>query len=94
MKKTQQTMAFNALSQPNRLALFTAISNSDDGLNTTDAAKAAGTLINTATVNLTLLEAAGLIDSTRKGRSVIHRAKPKAVKKLAQFLLDIVDGKD
>ncbi len=87
-------MAFNALSQPNRLALFKAISNSNDGLNTTDAAKAAGTLINTATVNLTVLSAAGLIQSTREGRSVVHRAQPKAVRKLADFLIGIVDGKE
>lgn len=86
---TKQVKALNALSQPNRLALFEAIARSKNGLTTTEAAKAAGTLLNTATVNLTVLEAAGLIVSKKEGRSVTHTAKLQTVQKLADYLMCI-----
>ncbi len=89
MQTSKQTKALNALSQPNRLALFEAIAASSDGLTTTQAAKAAGTLLNTATVNLTVLEAAGLIVSKKEGRSVTHTAKLQTVRKLADYLSGI-----
>ena len=82
----KNTKVLNALSQPNRLALFEAIAGADEGLTTTEAAKAAGTLLNTAAVNLTVLEAAGLISSEKSGRSVTHTAKIQTVRKLADYL--------
>ena len=82
----KHTKILNALSQPNRLALFEAIANADEGLTTTEAAKAAGTLLNTAAVNLTVLEAAGLIISKKSGRSVTHTARLETVRKLADYL--------
>ena len=84
--KSKHAKALNALSQPNRLALFEAIANAEQGLTTTEAAKAAGTLLNTAAVNLTVLEAAGLISSKKSGRSVTHTAKLATVRKLADYL--------
>ena len=86
MRTTKHTRALNALSQSNRLALFQAIAGSEAGLTTTEAAKAAGTLLNTAAVNLTVLEAAGLITSKKTGRSVTHTARLETVQKLAAFL--------
>ncbi len=82
----KNTKVLNALSQPNRLALFEAIARADGGLTTTEAAKAAGTLLNTAAVNLTVLEAAGLIRSKKSGRSVTHTARLETVRKLADYL--------
>lgn len=82
----KNTKILNALSQPNRLALFEAIAGEEKGLTTTEAAKAAGTLLNTAAVNLTVLEAAGLISSKKSGRSVTHTAKLETVRTLAKYL--------
>jgi len=87
--KIEYTKVLNAISQPNRLALFEAIAGSEKGLTTTQAAKAAGTLLNTAAVNLSVLEAAGLITSVKSGRSVTHTAKVETVQKLAHYLLKI-----
>ena len=87
--KIEYTKILNAISQPNRLALFEAIAQSKEGLTTTEAARAAGTLLNTAAVNLTVLEAAGLITSIKSGRSVTHTAKVETVRKLAHYLLEI-----
>ena len=66
--------ALNALSNRNRLALFEAIAKEPDGITTTQAAERAGTLLNTATMNLKVLEAAGLVASRKDGRSVTHKA--------------------
>lgn len=87
--KNDYAKVLNALSQPNRLALFEAIADAENGLTTTEAAKAAGTLLNTAAVNLTVLEAAGLISSIKSGRSVTHTARREAVSKLADYLNQI-----
>lgn len=87
--RSKTTKILNALSQPNRLALFEAIAGAEDGLTTTEAAKAAGTLLNTAAVNLTVLEAAGLISSKKSGRSVTHTVKLETVRKLADYLNEI-----
>lgn len=87
--KSKHVKALNAISQPNRLALFEAIANSKDGLSTTEAAKEAGTLVNTAAVNLTVLETAGLIKTVKLGRSNIHTAKLEVVQKLAEYLAGI-----
>ncbi len=87
--KSNQSKVLNALSQPNRLALFEAIAGAPEGLTTTEAANAAGTLLNTAAVNLTVLEAAGLISSKKKGRSVTHTAKLATVHRLADYLNQI-----
>ncbi len=87
--RSKNTKVLNALSQPNRLALFEAIAGAEGGLTTTEAANAAGTLLNTAAVNLTVLEAAGLISSKKKGRSVTHTAKLQTVRKLAEYLTEI-----
>ena len=76
----------NALSQANRLALFEAIASTEGGLTTTEAAEAAGTLLNTAAVNLKILEAAGLITSIKRGRAVNHTAKLQGVRALADHL--------
>lgn len=76
----------NALSQANRLALFEAIASAEDGLTTTEAAEAAGTLLNTAAVNLKVLEAAGLITSIKRGRAVNHTARLEGVRALAAHL--------
>ena len=84
--KSKPTKVLNALSQPHRLALFEAIVASENGLTTTEAATAAGTLLNTAAVNLTVLEAAGLISSKKVGRSVTHTAKLETIHKLADYL--------
>lgn len=89
MIKADYLMALNALSQPNRLALFEAVANAPQGITSTEAAKAAGTLLNTATVNLSVLAAAGLITSKKAGRSVTHTAKLEAVHRLAEFLASI-----
>jgi predicted transcriptional regulator len=89
MKIPDPTKALNALSQPNRLALFEAIAASESGLTTTQAAKAAGTLLNTAAVNLTVLEAAGLISSKKTGRSVTHTANLAKVRILGAYLSQI-----
>lgn len=83
----------NALSQSNRLALFEAIAKAENGLTTTEAAQAAGTLLNTAAVNLTVLEAAELITSKKSGRSVTHTVKLKNLEKLIDYLCKIGTGR-
>ena len=87
--KSNHSKVLNALSQPNRLALFEAIAGAPEGLTTTEAANATGTLLNTAAVNLTVLEAAGLISSVKSGRSVTHTARLPTVRKLAAYLEQI-----
>lgn len=91
MRNIQHVKALNGLSQANRLALFEAIASSPGGLTTTEAAKAAGTLLNTAAVNLKALEAANLITPQKSGRSVTHTAKLETVRNRATCLGQIAN---
>lgn len=92
----------SALAQPTRLEVFTHLARSrPDGLSPGQLAERIGTPASTMSVHLTILSRAGLISSTKAGRSITYRAEPEAIRDLALFLMhdcclgcaDVVDPK-
>nr|WP_314470439.1 metalloregulator ArsR/SmtB family transcription factor [uncultured Sphingomonas sp.] len=78
----------SALAQPTRLEVFTQLARArPDGLSPGQLAERIGTPASTMSVHLTILSRAGLISSTKKGRSIIYKAEPDAIRDLALFLM-------
>lgn len=78
----------SALAQPTRLEVFTHLARArPDGLAPGALAERIGTPASTMSVHLTILSRAGLISSTKSGRSIIYKADPDAVRDLALFLM-------
>lgn len=82
----------SALAQPTRLAVFrTLVSAPPDGMAAGAIAEALGSLASTMSAHLAILQRAGVVSSVKSGRSVVYKAKPKAVTELAAFLTAVAD---
>ena len=89
MDISQALTAFAALSQPLRLQAFRLlITAGGDGMAAGDIATALGAKANTTSQNLSQLVHAGLISSTRAGRSIIYSADMEGVNRLLLFMLE------
>jgi ArsR family transcriptional regulator, arsenate/arsenite/antimonite-responsive transcriptional repressor len=88
MDSDQAILAFAALAQPTRLAVFRLlIAHEPEGLPAGDVARRLDVPHNTMSTHLGILSRAGLIRATRHSRSIIYRAKPEAVAALASYLV-------
>ena len=76
----------SALAQPTRLAIFLAIARAKDGVSSTEVAQQTETMPANASVHLSVLRHAGLVRSSKRGRSVIYRAERDALLALSDFL--------
>lgn len=76
----------SALAQPTRLEIFLAIARAANGITSSEVAEQTDTMPNNTSVHLSVLRNAGLVTSTKEGRSVTYRAERGAVQRLATFL--------
>ena len=76
----------SALAQPTRLEIFLAIARAEDGITSSEVAEQTDTMPNNTSVHLSVLRNAGLVSSTKDGRSVTYRAEREALRGLATFL--------
>lgn len=89
MDISQALSAFSALSQPLRLQAFRLlITAGPDGMAAGDIAVALDAKPNTTSQNLSQLSHAGLIFSTRVGRSMIYKADMEGLNALLRFMLE------
>jgi arsenate reductase len=87
--------AFAALGQPTRLETIDLLSaRGGDGLAVGEIAERLGVPSSTLSFHLKELEAAGLVEVRRDGRSLIHAASGSALRELAQFLIRHVGPSD
>ena len=88
MESDDAILAFAALAQPTRLAVFRRlIAHEPDGLSSGDVARHLGVPHNTMSTHLAILSRAGLIVASRQSRSIIYRARLEAVGALASYLV-------
>ena len=88
MDTTSASAAFAALGQPTRLQAITAlVAAGRAGIPAGEIAQRLGVPASTLSFHLTALERAGLVEVRREGRSLIHAARPAAMRDLAQFLV-------
>ena len=81
--------AFSALSNKPRLDAFRLlIKAGDDGMSSGQIGEHLGAKQNSTSTNLSILEASGLISSTRQGRSVIYSANMDGIRGLLGFLME------
>lgn len=76
----------SALAQPTRLEIFLAIARAANGITSSEVAEQTDTMPNNTSVHLAVLRNAGLVSSTKDGRSVTYRAEREALSRLAAFL--------
>lgn len=76
----------SALAQPTRLEIFLAIAKMEKGITSTEVADATGTMPTNTSVHLSVLRNAGLVTSTKDGRTVTYKAERDIVRSLADFL--------
>ncbi len=88
MESDSAILAFAALAQPTRLAVFRLLmAHEPDGLPAGDVARRLDVPHNTLSTHLGVLSRAGLVRATRRSRSIVYRARPEAVTALASFLV-------
>lgn len=89
MDKTNALDAFAALSQPTRLDVFRLLIKAGDaGMAAGDISTALQVRQNTMSANLGVLARAGLIRSTREGRSIRYFADMDGLRGLLAYLLE------
>ena len=76
----------SALAQPTRLEIFLAIARATNGISSTEVAEQTETMPNNTSVHLSVLRNAGLVSSTRRGRTVTYKAEHGALQALSRFL--------
>jgi len=81
----------SALAQPTRLEIFLAIARSENGIASSQVAEQTDTMPNNTSVHLSILRSAGLVSSTRNGRTVTYKAERAALKSLSRFLRSAID---
>jgi len=82
------TTAFSALAQPTRLAVFQLLmAHEPDGVPAGEIARELAVPHNTMSTHLAVLARAGLIEAERQSRTILYRARPKAIQALASFLM-------
>ncbi|MCW3848719.1 metalloregulator ArsR/SmtB family transcription factor [Sphingomonas sp. LB-2] len=80
--------ALSALAHASRLAVFRLLVRAGaEGVAAGDIAREVGALPNTLSTHLTILGYAGLIQSRRKGRSIIYSADYERMRDLLGFLV-------
>lgn len=95
MKIDTVCTAFDALSQVNRLKIFRIlVEHSKEGITPTEIAALMNDMPrNTLSFHLSLLTAADLCETTKKGKQIIYKPKCDTIKKIAQYLLkDCCEG--
>lgn len=81
--------SLSALAQATRLDVFRLlVRHEPDGLPAGEIARELGVPHNTMSAHLGLLGRAGLVRSTRHGRSIVYRAELAAIRELVSFLLE------
>ena len=89
MEQTDAITAFAALAQPTRLDAFRLLVKAGpDGMAAGEIADALGARQNTMSANLSVLHAAGLVESRREGRSIRYFAAMGRVGALVDFLVE------
>ena len=89
MDMNKSLSAFAALSNAGRLDAFRLlIQAGEEGLSSGEIGTRLEAKQNTTSTNLSILQAAGLISSTREGRSVRYRADMEGVRGLLEFLME------
>ncbi len=79
----------SALAQPTRFDIFNAIAKYENGLSSTEIAEATDTLPTNTSVHLSILRNAGLVTSTKVGRTVTYRAEREVLHALSTYLRTI-----
>ncbi len=93
MESTDAATAFAALSQETRIDLLRLlIAQGSNGLPAGDIAHHLGVPPSTLSFHLTALERAGLTQSTRQGRHIIHAARIMGLRRLLEFLTETCCG--
>ena len=93
MNKPKALAAFQALSQDTRLDVFRLLMRSGpDGMAAGDIAQICGVRQNTMSSHLSLLAQAGLIASTRDGRTIRYHADLTGIQGLLAFLMEACCG--
>jgi ArsR family transcriptional regulator, arsenate/arsenite/antimonite-responsive transcriptional repressor len=86
--QTRALAAFAALGQPTRLSMLRLlVSHEPCGMTVGDIAQELHCPQNTTSGHLAILARAGLVQATRKGRSVVYRADLTGVRWLVEYLL-------
>ena len=89
MKLTDAVSALGALAQPARLKIFRLlVICGGEGICAGDLAKSFGLPKPTLSFHLKELTNAGLIGSSRDGRSIIYRLRPNGMRRLMLFLTE------
>lgn len=95
MDEPQALLAFSALSQPTRLAVFRLLTaHEPQGLPAGEVARRLDVPQNTMSTHLAILQRAELVVSERQSRSIIYRARTDGVAELADFLMRDCCGGD
>jgi ArsR family transcriptional regulator len=82
-------LAFSALAQPTRLAVFRElVAHEPEGLPAGEIARRLAVPHNTMSTHLAILARAALVASERHGRSIRYRARPDSVAALAGYLVE------
>lgn len=88
MEEKHALLAFAALSQSTRLAVFRLLmAHEPEGLPAGEVARRLDVPQNTLSTHLAVLTRADLIAPERRSRSIIYRARTESVAALAEFLL-------
>jgi len=89
MDTTHAVNSLSALAHESRLSIFRMLVQAGgDGLAAGDIARRLGVLPNTLSANLNVLSHAGLVKSTRVGRSIIYTADYGRMSRLLGFLIE------
>jgi DNA-binding transcriptional ArsR family regulator len=89
MPPSDAIAALSALAHPGRLEVFRRLVRAGpQGLAAGEIARATGSLPNTLSSNLAILNAAGLTRSRREGRSIVYSADFGAMRGLLAYLIE------
>jgi arsenate reductase len=93
MESSEAAAAFGALSQDTRLDLIRVlIAEGANGLSAGDIASRLAVPPSTLSFHLSALERAGLTQSTRQGRQIIHAVRVEGLRRLLSFLTETCCG--
>lgn len=89
MESNVAVARLSALAQPNRLAVFRLLVRAgNEGISAGDIARSLNVAANTLSSQLNILSHAGLVTSTRDGRSIIYHAAFHAMADLMVYLVE------
>ena len=95
MESISAIAALSALAQPTRLDAFRLLVRVEpEGLPAGEVARHLEVPANTLSTHLAVLERAGLVGSTRQGRTIVYRAEVSALRAVLTYLVnDCCDGR-